>query len=128
MFDSELRELERALQASPGDRALAQRFLQALRRAGHIAEPSSGLEVAPNPGLATDDLALVIRPSRPRAAFEWLPEMDALVGEVASVVRLERDGLGAVLAVPRVRPERWPGDPFVGRSFGFASLRPIRLA
>ncbi len=123
MLDAGLRELERALRASPGDGALALRFLQALRRAGHVAAPAGDvIEPAPNPDFAVGDLALVVRRARPRAAFAWLPEMDALVGTAAKVVRLERDGLGAVLEGPSVRAARWPGDPPVGRSFGFASL------
>jgi len=124
VLDAELRDLERTLRASPRDRALSRRFLQALRRAGHVSEPpaSEQLEPLPNPGFAKGDLALVVRRARPRPAFEWLAEMDALVGEVAPVARLERDGLGAVLEGPSVLEERWGGDPVVGRSFGFASL------
>jgi len=60
-----------------------------------------------NPGFVVGDLVLVCRRARPRPHFAWLPEMDALVGEVAPIVRIARDGLS-------VRLE--------GRSLGFASL------
>ena len=114
MLDTELRELERALRANPRDSALARRFLQALRRAGHVSLGPLGplIETEPlaNPGFAAGDLALVVRRAWPREAFQWLPEMEELLGVVAPVVRVHRDGLGAVLEVtPR-------------RSFGFASL------
>ena len=130
MLDADLRELERVLRASPRDQALARRFFQALLRAGHVPPGRPGPlvepEPAPNPGLAVGDLALVVRRARPRETFRWLPEMDERLGEVASVVRLHRDGLGAVLDVPAARPPRWEGDGAAGRSFGWASLR--RLA
>lgn len=124
VLDAELRELERALRESPRDSALARRLIAALRRAGHVGDPppDDAAEPVPNPGFVKGDLALVVRRARPRAAFAWLPEMDGLVGELLPVLRLERDGLGAVLEGPSAREARWEGDPVVGRSVGFASL------
>ncbi len=126
MLDADLRELERALRASPRDRVLAQRLLQALLRAGHLPPERPGPlvepEPTPNPGFAPGDLALVARRARPREAFRWLSEMDERLGEVGTVLRLHRDGLGAVLDVPPARAPRWEGDGAPGRSFGFASL------
>ena len=126
MLDETLRDLERALRESPRDRSLSARYLQALRRAGRIAPDAlDQVEAVPNPGIRKGDLVLVARRSRPRAAFAWLEAMDARLGEVARVERLERDGLGVFLdGEPPVLP-RWPGDPAVGRSFGFGSVLPL---
>jgi hypothetical protein len=128
LLDEALRELERALLANPRDRAASLRYVQALRRAGLVAPDAAPgtLEPAPNPGIAAGDLVLVARRAWPRPAFEWLEAMDALIGSAWLVTRLERDGLGALLEGPSLREARFPGDPIVGRSFGFASLR--RLA
>jgi hypothetical protein len=67
-----------------------------------------------NPGLAAGDLVLIVRRARPRIAFRWLEEMDGRVGDVARVTSVARDKLSAKL------------DD--GRSFGFASLRPLSAA
>ena len=118
MLDRERRELERALRESPRDRSLAERLLQALRRSGEIAPEPQGplyvVEAVPNPGFAPGDLALIVRRSRPREAFEWRLEMEASIGEVATVVRIARDGLSAVVEG--------------GRSYGFASLMRLSSA
>ena len=124
LLDAECRELERAVRESPHDRTLSRRYLQALDRAGLVAPPAPDgvLEAAANPGLAVGALVLVARRARPRETFVWLPEMDASLGEVARIERLSRDGLTAVLEGERAKPARFPGDPRVGRTFGFASL------
>jgi hypothetical protein len=125
LLDEELRELERALIANPRDATLALRYLQALRRAGRVSPDALDVETPGNPGLAPGDLVLIARRSRPRPSFEWLPEMDALVGTTGVVLRLHRDGLGALLEGPSLREPRFPGDPGVGRSLGFASVLSI---
>jgi hypothetical protein len=76
-----------------------------------------------NPGFAPGDLALIVRRARPRPHFAWMAEMDALVGEVAPVARVARDGLSARLEGESLRPER---GAVVGRSFGFGSLYRLR--
>jgi hypothetical protein len=128
--DPGLRDLERALRASPFDEALSLRYLQELRRAGRVAPdaPEGVFEPVPNPGIRAGDLVLVTRRSRPRVDFAWLPEMDALLGRVFRVKRATepasvaaRDGLSCFLEGPSLVDA--PG--VVGRSVGFASV--VRL-
>jgi hypothetical protein len=135
--DAELRDLERAVRASPGDEALSRRWLQELLRAGAVAPDAAPdvVEPVPNPGIAPGDLVLVARRSRPRAAFAWLPEMDSLLGCVLAVVRapppqrvgsiVVRDGLSCLLEGPSLLDTGALG-PVIGRSVGFGSILLVR--
>lgn len=101
-MDLDLRELERAWQAAPGDEALLERALAGFRRAG-LAPPPDLLEARVQPGLVFDS-ALPLR------VYAALPEGDEVVlGTTPCRPGLLRRALGAVrgqpvgLEVPRHR-------------------------